>query len=254
MSIDLTVCIYARNEEKHIEKCISSAKKLNAKKIILGDNCSTDKTVEIAKSLGIDIINVPEDIFPRIGYGGAYNYVANYADTTWVLNLLGDCYLANPHIINKIIMSGKSPYYWVKFYRPADGPGHYTKHFASIHGRLYEREKIEYRGLIHEDLCDILGSKPIRMPTLITDIHICHQNPELYFGNPDMSNPAYKNKIILDDYLLVKMVLNPELRFFVNYWWFQVHYEKHKKRIHENAKRIREVYPTFPEEEWEKRL
>lgn len=49
--IDLSIIILTHNEEKHIERCIKSAFPV-AKEIFVVDSFSTDKTVEIAESLG----------------------------------------------------------------------------------------------------------------------------------------------------------------------------------------------------------
>lgn len=51
---DITVIILTKNEEKNIEKCIISAKKIAAR-ILVVDSGSTDKTIEIAKSCGAEV-------------------------------------------------------------------------------------------------------------------------------------------------------------------------------------------------------
>ncbi|MGH2097443.1 glycosyltransferase family 2 protein [Aerococcus urinaeequi] len=51
---DLTTIILTYNEEKNIEACIESVKSIS-KRIIVLDSYSTDKTIEIAKSLGAEI-------------------------------------------------------------------------------------------------------------------------------------------------------------------------------------------------------
>lgn len=48
---DITAIILTYNEEKHIERCLLNAKKF-AKQIFVIDSYSTDRTVEIAESLG----------------------------------------------------------------------------------------------------------------------------------------------------------------------------------------------------------
>ncbi|PIW73073.1 glycosyltransferase family 2 protein, partial [Candidatus Roizmanbacteria bacterium CG_4_8_14_3_um_filter_34_9] len=55
----ITILIYTRNEERNISDCINSAKLLTDK-IILVDMESSDKTVEIAKSLNIPVFNFPK--------------------------------------------------------------------------------------------------------------------------------------------------------------------------------------------------
>lgn len=52
--VDLTILIMTRNEEIHIERCITSISALS-NKIIVIDSGSTDGTVEIAQSLGAQV-------------------------------------------------------------------------------------------------------------------------------------------------------------------------------------------------------
>lgn len=71
MEKELTILIPALNEEKTIDICIKKAKtfidenKINGE-ILIADNCSTDKTVEIAKNFGARVVHVKEK-----GYGNA---------------------------------------------------------------------------------------------------------------------------------------------------------------------------------------
>jgi len=60
--IKISVIIPARNEEKYIESCIRSVKlqDFSDYEIIVVDNGSTDKTVEIAKTLGVRVVSEPK--------------------------------------------------------------------------------------------------------------------------------------------------------------------------------------------------
>lgn len=51
---NLTIIILTKNEEQNLEKCIASFKAV-AKHIVIIDSYSTDKTVELAKSLGAEV-------------------------------------------------------------------------------------------------------------------------------------------------------------------------------------------------------
>ena len=71
MEFELTILIPALNEEQTIGKCIQKANKFlienNIKgEVLVADNGSTDKTIEIAKSLNARVVNVKER-----GYGNA---------------------------------------------------------------------------------------------------------------------------------------------------------------------------------------
>jgi len=52
--ISLTVIILTYNEEIHIERCVSSVRGI-ADRILIVDSYSTDRTLEIAKSLDVEV-------------------------------------------------------------------------------------------------------------------------------------------------------------------------------------------------------
>ena len=54
ISLDLTAVILTYNEEKHIERCILSLKKI-AKKIVIVDSYSKDKTIKVARKYNVKI-------------------------------------------------------------------------------------------------------------------------------------------------------------------------------------------------------
>lgn len=56
--LDITVVILTFNEEIHIERCISNAKRF-AKDVFVVDSFSTDKTVEIAENMGAKVCQHP---------------------------------------------------------------------------------------------------------------------------------------------------------------------------------------------------
>jgi len=91
MSINtkITTIILTYNEEKHIKRCIESAKKYS-KSIFIVDSFSKDKTVEIAKSLGVEIL---QNQF--INYSQQFSWALNNINikTDWTLRLDADEYL-----------------------------------------------------------------------------------------------------------------------------------------------------------------
>ncbi|WP_157779829.1 glycosyltransferase family 2 protein [Celeribacter ethanolicus] len=76
MTETLTALILTFNEEKHIERCIRSLDGI-AERVCVIDSYSTDRTVEIAKSLGAEIVQ-------NAWHGHA-------AQFQWGLNTLGIC-------------------------------------------------------------------------------------------------------------------------------------------------------------------
>ena len=83
---DLTAIILTKNEELNISDCIGSIKDI-AKRIVVIDSGSTDRTVEIAKSLGAEVYD-----HPWINYAKQFLYGLNETgiDTKWVLRIDAD--------------------------------------------------------------------------------------------------------------------------------------------------------------------
>lgn len=86
---DLSVIILTFNEEKHIERCINSLKPI-AKNIFVVDSYSTDRTVEIAKSLGARVYQNK-----WINYATQFQWGLDNCpiDTEWVMRMDADEYL-----------------------------------------------------------------------------------------------------------------------------------------------------------------
>ncbi|MBX3042433.1 MAG: glycosyltransferase family 2 protein [Candidatus Kapabacteria bacterium] len=80
----ISVVIIAKNEEKNISRCLESV--AWADEIILLDNGSTDKTIEIAQKFGCKIYDGGE----WHGFGIAKRRAVNYANFDWILSLDAD--------------------------------------------------------------------------------------------------------------------------------------------------------------------
>lgn len=83
---DLTAIIITKNEEKNIEHCIRSVMQI-AKRIIVVDSFSEDKTVELAKNLGAETY-----LHEFINHGKQFLYGLNETgvNTRWVLRIDAD--------------------------------------------------------------------------------------------------------------------------------------------------------------------
>ncbi len=83
---DLTAIILTMNEEKNIGKCINSIKTI-AKRIVVVDSGSNDKTVDIAKELGADVYtNVFVDYSTQFNWGIDNTNIS----TQWILRIDAD--------------------------------------------------------------------------------------------------------------------------------------------------------------------
>ncbi len=83
---DLTAIILTKNEELNIRDCICSIRDL-AKRIIVIDSFSTDRTVEIAESLGAEVY-----LHEFVNYSKQFLYGLNETgiQTAWVLRIDAD--------------------------------------------------------------------------------------------------------------------------------------------------------------------
>ena len=79
----ISVYIIAFNEVEKIRDCINSV--LWADEIILADSNSTDGTSEIAKSLGVKVINIPFN-----GFGRLRNTIISHCSGEWIFSLDSD--------------------------------------------------------------------------------------------------------------------------------------------------------------------
>lgn len=110
---DITVIILTKNEEQNIETCISSAKQI-ANRIIVIDSGSTDKTMELAKKSGA------ETCFHKwAGHAAQFNWALDNCNikTTWVFRLDADERISKElaEEINIKILNSKSDGYEMRW-------------------------------------------------------------------------------------------------------------------------------------------
>lgn len=84
--LDLTIIILTYNEEKHIERCLKNAFRL-ARTVIIVDSFSTDRTVDIAQSLGAHVVQ-HEFVNHSAQLDWALGNVA--IDSEWVMRIDAD--------------------------------------------------------------------------------------------------------------------------------------------------------------------
>lgn len=84
--LDLTVLILTKNEEKNIEKCIRSFQGI-VRRFVIVDSFSTDRTVEIARSLGADVYeHAFENHAAQMNWGLEHTGI----QTEWVMRMDAD--------------------------------------------------------------------------------------------------------------------------------------------------------------------
>lgn len=82
--MNITATIITKNEEKNIKGCIESLQ-IICDEIIVVDSESSDKTIEIAKSMGAITY-----IQPYLGDGPQKNFGVQYAKNKWILSIDAD--------------------------------------------------------------------------------------------------------------------------------------------------------------------
>lgn len=83
---DLSVIILTKNEESNLRKCVSSLRKA-AKRVVIVDSGSTDRTADIAKELGAEIFE-----HPFKNHAEQFNWALEHTglDTQWIMKLDAD--------------------------------------------------------------------------------------------------------------------------------------------------------------------
>lgn len=89
MTAQLTAIILTFNEEQHITRCIESLRTVSTR-ILVVDSFSTDKTVEIARSLGADVVQNP---FKHQAQQYQWAIDNTQIDSDWILRVDADEYL-----------------------------------------------------------------------------------------------------------------------------------------------------------------
>jgi tetratricopeptide (TPR) repeat protein len=188
----ISLCMIAKDEEEWIAQAINSVKSI-VSEIILVDTGSTDKTMEIAASLGAKVFEQPwvND------FGATRNFSLEKATGDWILVLDADEAIAESDLAEVVRMTNDPSLCWLFPQR------HYTddqrlSNFTPVTGECPEWEKghggyfesslvrlfpnhagIEYRGKVHElvehSIRD-LGKHQI-LPTKVRIHHYGHIRP-----------------------------------------------------------------------------
>jgi len=114
--LDLTIAIPVKNEQTNLPGCLNAIGINLAKKIVLIDSGSTDKTREIAKSHGVEVINFAWDgKFPKKRNW----YLRHHAPPTkWILFLDADEYLTDDfkkELRENLKENNEIVGYWLKY-------------------------------------------------------------------------------------------------------------------------------------------
>ncbi len=185
LSIKISFCAIAKNEERCIARCIESLYGV-ADEIILVDTGSTDRTVEIAKAHGAKIRN-----FEWINdFAAAKNFALDQASGDWVIFLDADEYFPNERsakavraAIEKLHANTKYDglYHAIRNITDTSSPDAAEKASRSFNTRVFRLSPdIRFRNAIHEQVAKN-GGEPNTYDMAQEDSVIDHDgyNPSL---------------------------------------------------------------------------
>ncbi len=152
MPTTISLCMIVKNEEKHIEKCLSSAMPL-VDEVIIVDTGSTDNTMEIIQSFQIDFpdnnIHLIESVWEN-DFAKARNLSLKDASSDWILILDADEIMeCNSVLLKKYIEQIDQDVFIVPIlnYSSEGAPV-----LSTVMPRLFKNKNIKYEGSIHEHL------------------------------------------------------------------------------------------------------
>ena len=179
--LPISVTIIAFNEEKNISTAIQSVHEW-VDEVLVIDSGSTDKTEEIAQSLGARIIHNPWK-----GYGQQKNVAQNMAQNNWILNIDADECVPESlreEIFTFFSNTKKDHYHAVHFPRKNFLGKHWIQHggwYPNRCTRLYQRT-----------LCSWTEPKLHETLKISGPIYALHE-PLLHFSFIDLADQVQTN-------------------------------------------------------------
>jgi glycosyltransferase involved in cell wall biosynthesis len=202
----ITGCIIAKNEEKDIEQCIISLNKV-CDEIIFVDTESTDKTINIAKELGVKLF-----YYKWIdNFAAAKNFAISKAKGDWIIFLDADEYLVDSKKEIYVELATKSAKYeciLCEILNFGEEGKVCEKHLGS---RFFKNDRrIKYSGRIHEQL--VKNNKPIESINGASYIKIIHKG---YTKEKVISKNKFQRNIKLLFKELEEHPHNPQTLYYI---------------------------------------
>lgn len=154
--IPVSVCIIAKNEEKHIEECLKRLKPYGFE-IIVTDTGSTDRTKELAARYADKVLD-----FEWINdFSAARNFCASHASNNWILSLDCDEYVNSIDVQTMRILMQKFPKCTgvIRLKNLVYDKEGKTAYGSDDVTRFYNRNFYTFDFPIHEQVCSIDVSK-----------------------------------------------------------------------------------------------
>jgi len=145
----ISVVVNTLNEEKNLKRCLESVREL-ADEIVVCDDGSIDKTIEIAKKFGAKIYQHKSAGFVE----AARNFVIEKAIGDWILIVDADEEIPKTLISKLRQIAGEKKIDFVRIPRKNIIFGKWMKHsgwWPDYNIRFFKKGKVTWRGKIHED-------------------------------------------------------------------------------------------------------
>lgn len=193
--LPISVCIIAKNEEKHIEECCKRLVPYGFE-IVLADTGSTDRTIELAKQYTDRIYQ-----FAWCGdFSAAKNYAMEKASHDWILSLDCDEYIESVDIASlTACMKAKPAAAGRILIRNRFTENGQTSYEQVRVSRFVNRQYFHFEGVVHEQLVPKHTSDtPVKYvyPAPITVLHVGYDGSE-----EEMQAKSRRNIALLENEL-----------------------------------------------------
>lgn len=161
----LTIGILTKNEARRIASCIASA--AFADQIIVVDSGSSDDTVAIARSKGVEVFNYPD----WQGFAVQRNRLLEHATGDYIFFLDADEQLPEgaQAEMERIVASGEDAVWKIRWRMVAFGQELKHLRSTSLVERLFKRSSLKaFKGVVHEEA--VLSTEPVPRHVLQTPI------------------------------------------------------------------------------------
>ena len=170
--VPISVCIIAKNEEKHIEECLKRLQDYGFE-IVVTDTGSTDKTKEIAEKYADKVL----DFVWIDDFSAARNFCASHASNNWILSLDCDEYINSIDVSVLRMLMQKFPKYagvirLKNLIRDENGKLGYGTDDVT---RFYNKNFYGFRFPIHEQICTLkLADSDKQMDCFLLPMEVIH--------------------------------------------------------------------------------
>ena len=208
----ISAAIITFNEEKNIERCITSLRNV-ADEVVIIDSGSTDRTVEIAKDLKATIFTNPFK-----GHIQQKNFAITKTQYDWVISLDADEALSEELTASILAVKENLKGSGYIFSRLTNYCGKWIKHcgwYPDAKTRLWRKGTAKWEGSIHEKLKSQLPIKSIKGDILhysypSISFHLSKINHFTDFMAKEMLEKGKKGS-------LIKLIVSPPFKFLKKY-------------------------------------